>query len=91
MGSRAREAVPSHFSSIGFPLESQEELASLTERLLPEGEEHQTTFGRYVRYASPCGAELWLQVDANDHLVGVTPYFAAETRIAVELQPLVRC
>ncbi len=82
---QGERVVPSHFSSIGFPLESQEELQSLTERLLPECEEHRTSLGRYVRYASPCGAELWFQVDAHDELVGVTPYFAAQTRLTVGL------
>ncbi len=74
-----------HFKSIGFSVESDAEIDSLVERFLPEGEEHRTKHGRYFRYASPCGAELWFQVNSNDEVVGLTPYFAAETRIPVGL------
>ncbi|RMG40631.1 MAG: hypothetical protein D6732_03155 [Methanobacteriota archaeon] len=35
--------------------------------------------------SSECGAELWLQTDANNELVGMTPFFAGDARIRVRL------
>jgi hypothetical protein len=81
--------VANRFSSIGFPIESRRELDSLAERLLPKCEEHRTRFGKYLRYASPCGAELWFQVGPDEELLGATPCFAASTPLRVELRAAV--
>ncbi len=41
--------------------------------------------GRYIRWASPSGAELWLQVHADGALIGVTPYFSGTSAVHIRL------
>jgi len=41
--------------------------------------------GRYLRWSSRCGPELWLQVDAEDNLLGMNPHFSGKSRIRVRL------
>jgi hypothetical protein len=75
--------MPSHFSSIGFPVASQEELVDLANRVADDVEELDVPAGCYLRWSSACGAELWLQVDRDNDLIGMNPHFAGESSVRV--------
>ena len=81
--------MPSHFSSIGFPIDSQEDLEALSRRLLPECEEIAAGNGTYLLYSSPCGAQLWFHVDGSDAIVAITPALAATTTIRIGVTAVV--
>lgn len=77
--------MPNHFSSIGIPIHSQDELLELAEQAADEAETIETSAGCYLRWASPSGAELWLQLDADNEMVGLNPHFSGESRVRVGL------
>jgi hypothetical protein len=72
--------VTSHLSSIGFSLDDPESLADLIDRLSSAVEVFEVRDGRYLRWTSDCGAELWLQVNEEQELVGLMPYFSGTSR-----------
>jgi hypothetical protein len=78
--------MASHFSSIGFPLNSQEELGSLLESLYGQSRPYPCQSGRYLRWVDSSGAELWLQLDSHDNLVGVNPHFSGKSQMKVRLE-----
>ena len=41
--------------------------------------------GYYLCWTSESGAELWLQVDDEDNLIGMNPHFTGESRVRVGL------
>ena len=76
--------MPSHLSSLGFPLEMD---ALYQERLLNaalSGEQLRSRDGAYVRWAPGAGVELWLQVQARE-VIGLAPHFAGEASMRVAL------
>ena len=76
--------MPSHFSSLGFPLEMD---SAYQERLLDaalSGEQLRVRDGAYVRWSPGAGVELWLQVQARE-VVGLAPHFAGEASMRVAL------
>jgi hypothetical protein len=77
--------MPSHLSSIGMPVKSQEDFRNLVERIADSCASIDLPHGRYLHWASKSGAELWLQVDANNDFVGMTPHFSGESVVRVGL------
>ncbi len=77
--------MPSHFSTIGLPIQEQEDLLSLAERVMVSSSSIRVANGSYLHWTSPSGAELWLQVDNHNHLIGINPHFADQARILVDL------
>jgi len=77
--------MASHFSTIGLPVASAEDMNALVNRLAPLAERLAAQGGAYFRWSDPSGAEMWLQVDANDELIGITPYYAGGSAIQVGL------
>lgn len=73
--------VPSHYSTIGCRIDSVEALVSLAERVLPATELLAAEDGRYRRWSSSSGAELWLQEDAAGALIGIAPHFRGPSRV----------
>lgn len=82
--------MPSHFSTIGLPIDSQEEFLELANRLAAQCEPIVVKSGRYLRWSSPSGAEAWLQVDRRGELVGMNPHFSGASRVRVGLNARVR-
>lgn len=78
--------MPSHLSSIGFPVRTEEEFRALARRLLQASAPLTSPNGRYFRWSSECGAEVWLQVDGEDNLVGLAPHYSGPTRMRVRLE-----
>jgi hypothetical protein len=76
--------MPSHFSSLGFPLEMD---TPYQERLLNaalSGDQLRSRDGAYVRWTPGAGVELWLQVQARE-VIGLAPHFAGEAIMRVAL------
>ncbi|MFQ5795765.1 MAG: hypothetical protein ACE5JP_12035 [Candidatus Bipolaricaulia bacterium] len=77
--------MPSHFSTIGLRVASKEELAALAERVAPISDQIEVKSGRYFRWSSESGAELWLQVDRQNNLIGINPHFTGSSVVRVGL------
>ncbi len=77
--------MPSHFSTIGMPVHDRPELVALIQRVSELAAVLETKQGQYLRWSDPSGAELWIQVDAHDTLIGVTPHFSGKASLRVRL------
>lgn len=77
--------MPSHFSTIGFPVESEDDLIALANSIAEEAEVIEISEGLYVRWQSSSGAQIWLQVDRDGDLVGMMPHFAGTSRVRAGL------
>jgi hypothetical protein len=76
VGAKAHiKIMPSHFTSIGFPAETLEDIEALAVEVIDATKTFNCPKGRYLRWASGEGAELWLQMDEDYNLIGVTPFF----------------
>ncbi len=75
--------MPSHLACIGLPVTSSKELEQYAERAVKEAEIFGTPAGRYFRWRSSSGAELWLQVDRKRRLMGASPHFSGAGRLRV--------
>ncbi len=79
----------SHLSSVGFHVESEDELNDLLEQAYSVGKSVNAEEGLYVQFSDPSGSELWMQVNTNSELVGLNPHFAGKGRMTVGLVRLV--
>jgi len=77
--------MPSHLSSIGLPVNEQADFAALADRIGPLSTSIEVGDGIYWRWSSECGAELWLQGNTDNELVGMTPFFSGNARVRVRL------
>jgi len=76
--------VYNHFAAIGFRVETKEDVAPLAERASPDSESFPVTSGRYMRWTGD-GAELWLQINSRNQLIGINPHFGGESRTQVRI------
>src|SRR5216684_4306548 len=77
--------MASHLSTIGLPVNSPEEFMELANRLVDQCDSIPTKNGRYLRWASPSGAEAWLQLDRRGELIGMNPHFSGASVVRVGL------
>jgi hypothetical protein len=77
--------MSSHLSAVGLSVVSDEEMQALFERAAERATEIATPHGCYLHWFSLEGAELWLQVDRDNNLVGVTPFFEGKSSFKVAL------
>jgi len=77
--------MPSHFSTIGLPVASEEDVNALANRIGPLAEPLPAPSGAYFRWSDPSGAELWLQVNANNEPIGMNPHYAGRSAVRVGL------
>jgi hypothetical protein len=82
--------MPDPFSTIGFPLQDQSEFADLATDLAAEAQLIPVSGGAYLLWASPGGEQVWLQVDADSYLVGMTPHFAGKSQVSVSVGSILR-
>ena len=75
--------MTSHFASIGIALASADDMQALVERVADEAEYVEVPGGVYLVWSGGDGPELWLQCDAEDNLVGMSPHFAGPTRMKI--------
>ncbi len=77
--------MASHLSSIGMNVASQDEYVELVNRVAEDCEAYDSPYGQYLRWSSRSGAELWLQLDDNNELVGMAPHFSGESVVRVKI------
>jgi len=77
--------MPSHFSSIGFPVSDPDEFRSLAVKALAGGQSIQTEGGSYVCWREANGAEVWVQMDEHRSNIGMTPHFSGRASMRVGL------
>ena len=75
--------MASHFSSIGFPLRTEEEYVALAQQVSGDAQALPTKVGHYLRWSGSAGEELWLQVDGNGSLIGMVPHFTGKSAARV--------
>lgn len=77
--------MASHFSSIGCPVASFEELQALAEQASVSAATRPVGSSSYLHWHGADGAELWLQVSERRELIGIAPHFMGSSRMRVGL------
>jgi hypothetical protein len=77
--------MPSHYSSIGFPIENEEQFRQIAEYAAHSGKIIHVPGGAYIRWEAGEGVELWVQIEGEDQVVGVNPHFHGAARLKVGL------
>lgn len=78
--------MPSHFSSIGIPVESSEDILRIVEKAAVDAISIPAYQGSHLRWSSAQmerGPELWIQLNKERQLVGVTPFFEGKSSFTV--------
>jgi hypothetical protein len=78
--------MPSHMSSIGFPVSSEDDFLRYQTLAADNGQPLPAPHGFYVRWQAGQGAELWVQVTSENSIVGLNPHFGGEATLRVSLQ-----
>jgi len=78
--------MPSQFSSIGFTVSSGEDLAALATQVADKAERISTARGDYLKWASPFGEQLWLQISPGGDAMGMNPHFAGKSSIRIGVE-----
>lgn len=82
--------MPSHFSTIGFDVQTQEGFVALARQVAEQAQAIPAKPGQYLRWTGGSGEELWLQIDADGDLIGMNPHFGGASSVRVALQARVR-
>ena len=77
--------MPSHFSSIGIPLSSQDEFERYARMAIEKGQRIKTGSGTYARFEMGHGAELWGQLNHSNEVIGINPHFTGSAVSTVRL------
>jgi|SRR5579883_300194 len=85
LSTNPRDAVASHFSTIGMPVRSEAEIYERAQQLGPLADAFDTERGVYFCWSDPSGAEVWLQVNAENEFLGMNPHFAGKSTVRVRL------
>jgi len=75
----------SHFSTIGMPVESDDELLNLLEQVIGLSEKIASTKYHFLKWTSHTGCELWIQINQKDEIEGVSPIYDGESNFKVAL------
>ena len=75
--------MASHFSSIGLPVKSNEDMKNLLSKALERGEKLFCDYGHYSKWTSITGAELWIHVDNSNEIIGVNPFYHGSSNFNV--------
>ncbi|WP_046759380.1 hypothetical protein [Kordia jejudonensis] len=75
----------SNLSDIGFDIQSEEDLYSLTEKAYQKSIPLKTLKGTYFIFSDASGAELWIQMSKKNKLIGVNPHFKGKSKRTVSL------
>lgn len=73
----------SNLSSIGLNVTTQEDLRQLLEKAYRKSSPVKVNEGRYAVYSDASGAELWLQFNRDNELIGVNPHFKGISKRSV--------
>jgi hypothetical protein len=75
--------MASHFASIGLPMRDLSDFEALADEIAPLAMPLHVHRGQYLRWTSACGAEVWLQVNNDNQLIGMVPYYSGAARLRV--------
>jgi len=75
----------SNLSDIGFPTRSEQDINDMISHVLELAETIPCPQGFYLKFADASGAEIWLQGNAEQELIGFNPHFAGKSRRRVGL------
>lgn len=75
----------SNLSDIGFPVQNSEDVNVLITETINRVEAIKCSQGFYLRYADASGAEIYLQGNNNQELIGFNPHFAGKSKRKVGL------
>jgi hypothetical protein len=78
--------MPSHYSTIGFGTPSPDDFLELARQASLGAQRIPVSGGRYLKWSPQTGEQLWMQVDGNDDLRGISPHFAGESEVRVVLE-----
>ncbi len=67
--------MASHLSDIGFGVKDKSEFMKFAEKAYENGERIKTNKGTYIRWGVKSGAELWLQLNEQEEVIGMVPAF----------------
>lgn len=79
----------SNFSSIGFNVSTQEEFQQLLENAYRRSNPIKVNEGGYSVFSDNSGAELFIQFNKNNELLGVNPHFKGKSKRTVCLTNIV--
>jgi hypothetical protein len=82
--------MPSHFSTIGFSVESQDDFVELAQQVVGQAQAIPAKGGEYLRWKGGGGEELWLQVDRAGDLIGMNPHFTGKSSVRVGITARIR-
>ena len=70
----------SNFSDIGFNAETEEDYYQLIEKVYAKSKPIKVKEGIYVVYSDESGAELWLQFNKSNELIGINPHYKGKSK-----------
>ena len=75
----------SNLSDIGFPTKSEQDINDMISHVLELAETIRCPQGFYLKFADASGAEIWVQGNFEQELIGFNPHFAGKSRRRVGL------
>ena len=75
----------SNFSNIGFDVKSEEDFLSLIEKVHEKSVSLKTSKGTYFQYSDKSGAELWVQMNNKNQVIGANPHFKGKSNRKVSV------
>lgn len=79
----------SNLSDIGFPVQNEQDVNVLITETIQYVESIKCPQGFYLRFADESGAEIYLQGNNEQELIGFNPHFAGKSRRKVGLTKLI--
>jgi hypothetical protein len=77
--------MPSHLSDIGFKVDDDADFLRLVTQAAQKGEVIAAPDGSYVKWSPGAGIELWAQLDREDEIIGLNPYYSGEASMRIGL------
>lgn len=73
--------MANHYSTIGFRVETKDQFFALGPKLAENAETINVLDGRYLRWSSESGAEMWMQQSRDGYFIGMVPHFSGQSRV----------
>lgn len=70
----------SNLSDIGFPVRSEQDVNEMIMQVVNHVSEVRCPNGFYLKFSDASGAEIWLQGNYDQELIGFNPHFAGKSR-----------
>ncbi|HLM62548.1 MAG TPA: hypothetical protein VK308_17230, partial [Pyrinomonadaceae bacterium] len=75
----------SNLSDIGFPAKNEQDINNMISHVLEHTETINCPGGFYLKFSDASDAEIWLQGNLEQELIGFNPHFAGKSRRRVGL------